>query len=312
MGLFERLKSGLGRSSKAISDGLGKLFSGGKLDAAQIQSLEDILLTADIGLDATDHIVAQLNAAGLDRMTEAVQLKKALAKEIEQMLLPVAQDLEVNALHKPAIILMAGVNGAGKTTTIAKLAEKFKRQNKAVMLVAGDTFRAAAIEQLQVWGARTGIPVVANQAGGDAAGLVYSAIEQARAQAIDVLIIDTAGRLQSNDALMAELEKIVRVMRKLDETAPHNSLLVLDATVGQNALSQAQAFRKAAATTGLIMTKLDGTARGGVLVALARKLNLPIHYVGVGEGLDDLQRFDPQAFAHALVGLDLTGGEQDL
>jgi fused signal recognition particle receptor len=309
MGLFDRLKSGLGRSSKAISDGLGKLFTGGKLDAAQIQSLEEILLTADIGLDATDHILAQLNAAGLDRLTDALQLKRALAHEITQILAPVAHPLQIDPSHKPAIILMAGVNGAGKTTTIAKLAEKLTQQNKAVMLVAGDTFRAAAIEQLQVWGERTGVPVIANQAGGDAAGLVYAAIEQARAQAVDVLIIDTAGRLQSNDALMAELEKIVRVMRKLDVAAPHASLLVLDATVGQNALSQAEAFQKAAATTGLIMTKLDGTARGGVLVALARKLKLPIHYIGVGEGIEDLQGFDPQAFAHALVGLNLNGEE---
>lgn len=307
MGLFDRLKSGLGRSSKALSDSLGKLFTGNKLDASQLQALEEILLSADIGLDATDHILGKLNTAGIEKIDDALSLKQALAQEITQMLAPVAQNIEIDATNRPTIILMAGVNGAGKTTTIAKLTAKLKQQGKTVMLAAGDTFRAAAIEQLQVWGERTGVPVVANKAGGDAASLAYTAIEQARGQGVDVLIIDTAGRLQSNDALMAELEKIVRVIRKLDETAPHCSILVLDATVGQNALSQAEAFRKAAAITGLIMTKLDGTARGGVLVALARKLNLPIYYIGVGEGLDDLQTFDPHAFALALVGLNLDG-----
>lgn len=307
MGLFDRLKSGLGRSSKALSDSLGKLFTGNKLDASQLQALEEILLSSDIGLDATDHILGKLNTAGIEKIDDALSLKQALAREITQMLAPVAQNIEIDATNRPTIILMAGVNGAGKTTTIAKLTAKLKQQGKTVMLAAGDTFRAAAIEQLQVWGERTGVPVVANKAGGDAASLAYTAIEQARGQGVDVLIIDTAGRLQSNDALMAELEKIVRVIRKLDETAPHCSILVLDATVGQNALSQAEAFRKAAAITGLIMTKLDGTARGGVLVALARKLNLPIYYIGVGEGLDDLQTFDPHAFALALVGLNLDG-----
>lgn len=307
MGLFDRLKDGLGRSRKALGEGISQIFSRGRLDAGQIQSLEEVLLTADLGFDATQHIIAQLTQTGLNTIDDPLALRRALAREITDILSPVAQPLHMNPQARPHIILMAGVNGAGKTTTIAKLAEKYKNEGRKVMLAAGDTFRAAAIEQLQVWGDRIGVPVITTTPGGDAAGLAFSAIEQARAQHADILIFDTAGRLQSNEALMAELEKIVRVMRKLEPDAPHSALLVLDATVGQNALSQAKAFRAAASITGLIMTKLDGTARGGVLVALASQLNLPIHYIGVGEQADDLQVFNAEDFAHALVGLNRDG-----
>ena len=304
MGLFDRLKKGLGRSSKAIGEGIGRIFTSGRLDDTQLATLEEILITADLGFDATANIIDKIKQRKIENLENENQLKEILAEEITSILEGSELPLALPQDKKPAVILMAGVNGAGKTTTIGKLAQKFKQQGQSVMLAAGDTFRAAAIEQLEVWGERAGVPVISGKQGADAAGLVYSALEQARAEQVDILIVDTAGRLQSNEALMAELEKITRVMRKLDDSAPHASLLVLDATVGQNAISQAQAFLKAAGTTGLIMTKLDGTARGGVLVALTRKLGLPIHYIGVGESAEDLQPFQSKAFARALTGLD--------
>ena len=239
-----------------------------------------------------------------DKEISDEEVKRVLAEEVAKTLAPQEAPLAINAENRPHVILVAGVNGAGKTTTIGKLAKKFREDGKSVMLAAGDTFRAAAIEQLQVWGERAGAPVIARDVGADAAGLAFDALKDAREQNIDVLMIDTAGRLQNRRELMDELAKVVRVIKKLDETAPHSSLLVLDATVGQNALSQAEVFKDIAGTTGLIMTKLDGTARGGVLVALADKHALPIHYIGVGESAEDLQVFNADAFARALAGID--------
>lgn len=302
MGLFNRLKSGLTRSSKALSDSLTNLIGGRKLNAETLATLEDILITADLGLTASADIIAKLRARKIEREMSDTDIKLLLAEEITTRLKPHSQPLELVA-HKPFVILMVGVNGAGKTTTIGKLARKYLDDGQKIMLAAGDTFRAAAIEQLSVWGARANVPVVTTKQGGDAAGLVFDALTRARAEAMDVLIIDTAGRLQSNTALMAELEKIIRVMRKIDDTAPHASLLVLDATTGQNAISQAEVFQNSAQISGLIMTKLDGTARGGVLVAVADRLALPIHFIGVGEQAEDLQIFNPDSYARALVGL---------
>lgn len=303
MGLFNRLKSGLTRSSKALSDSLTNMIGGRKLNAETLATLEDILITADLGLTASADIIAKLRARKIEREMSDTDIKLLLAEEITTRLKPHSQPLELVA-HKPFVILMVGVNGAGKTTTIGKLARKYLDDGQKIMLAAGDTFRAAAIEQLSVWGARANVPVVTTKQGGDAAGLVFDALTRARAEAMDVLIIDTAGRLQSNTALMAELEKIIRVMRKIDDTAPHASLLVLDATTGQNAISQAEVFQNSAQISGLIMTKLDGTARGGVLVAVADRLALPIHFIGVGEQAEDLQIFNPASYARALVGLD--------
>jgi fused signal recognition particle receptor len=232
------------------------------------------------------------------------EVRTILATEVERALEPVAKPLVIESDRKPFVILMIGVNGAGKTTTIGKLAQKFRAQGRSVTLAAGDTFRAAAIEQLKVWGERTGAPVVTRPKGSDAAGLAFDALQEARESRTDVLMIDTAGRLQNKAGLMAELEKIVRVVRKLDDTAPHAVLLVLDATVGQNAMSQVELFQKTAGVTGLVMTKLDGTARGGILVALAAKFGLPVHFIGVGEGVDDLEPFEARDFARAIAGLE--------
>ncbi len=303
MALFDRLRAGLGRSRDALSQSITSLFGGRHLSATDLEGLEDILLTADLGLAATARVIDRLKARKIESFEDPNALRDALADEIATILSPCAQPLTLPTTGT-AVIVMAGVNGAGKTTTIGKLAQRYKQQGKRVMLAAGDTFRAAAVEQLEIWGARVGIPVVTTRPGGDAAGLAFSALEQAQQQNIDVLIIDTAGRLQTNDGLMAELEKMIRVIRKLDASAPHASVLIIDATTGQNAIQQAQAFQKAADINGLIMTKLDGTARGGVLVAIAQALGLPIHFIGVGEGLDDLQEFEPLTFARALTGSD--------
>lgn len=300
-GFFSRLKSGLTRSSKALGDGISAAFGGGKLSAEQLGELEDVLITADLGVAAAGEICAALRENRELKNLDSDDLRRALADEIARLLAPVQQPLELPQT-KPVVILMAGVNGAGKTTTIGKLAGRFMADGKTVMLAACDTFRAAASEQLQVWGERANVPVVTGAAGADAAGLAFQALQRAQAENIDILMIDTAGRLQSNENLMAELEKITRVVAKLDDTAPHASLLVLDATTGQNAVQQAEAFLQTAKITGLIMTKLDGTARGGGLVPIARKLALPIHFIGVGEQVDDLQVFDAHAFAAALTG----------
>ncbi|MGB1987489.1 MAG: signal recognition particle-docking protein FtsY [Parvibaculales bacterium] len=303
MSLWSRLKSGLSRSSDALGSSLSGLMGGKKLSPETLGELEDALIMADLGVATaaaiTDNLRARRDLAELDDAA----LRAALAQEISTLLQPVEKPFALPP-HAPSVILLAGVNGAGKTTTIGKLAKKFQAEGKSVMLAACDTFRAAAAEQLQVWGARANVPVISGAPGADAAGLAFQALEQARAEKIDILMVDTAGRLQSNDNLMAELGKIIRVVRKLDETAPHESLLVLDATTGQNAIAQAEAFLAAAETTGLIMTKLDGTARGGGLVAIAQKLALPIYFIGVGEQADDLQSFGADNFARALVGLE--------
>ena len=303
MSLWSRLKSSLSRSSDALGSSLSGLMGGKKLSPETLGELEDALIMADLGVTTAAAITENLRARRDLAELDDAGLRAALAQEISALLLPVEKPFALPP-HAPSVILLAGVNGAGKTTTIGKLAKNFQAEGKSVMLAACDTFRAAASEQLQVWGARANVPVISGAPGADAAGLAFQALEKARADKIDILMIDTAGRLQSNDNLMAELSKIIRVVKKLDETAPHESLLVLDATTGQNAIAQAEAFLVAAETTGLIMTKLDGTARGGGLVAIAQKLALPIYFVGVGEQADDLQSFGADNFARALVGLE--------
>ena len=300
--LFARMKAGLSRSTRAMSDGVTGIFKKRKLDSETLQELEDLLVTSDIGLDAAIQITQAVAKDRYDKEISPDEVRTILATEIANTLRSVEIPFDLKSDKKPNIVLVVGVNGAGKTTTIGKLAAKARAEGKSVMLAAGDTFRAAAIEQLGVWGERVGAPVVKTKVGGDAAGLAYEAVERARAENIDLLLIDTAGRLQNKSDLMAELEKMIRVIRKLDDTAPHATLLVLDATTGQNALNQVDVFSKIANVTGLVMTKLDGTARGGILVAIAAKFNLPVHMIGVGEGVDDLQDFSAENFAKAITG----------
>ncbi|GGD13833.1 signal recognition particle-docking protein FtsY [Aquisalinus flavus] len=302
-GFFSRLRDGMSKSSEKLSGGVSAIFTKRKLDDETLEELEDLLISADLGLPATTRIIKALSEGRYDKNVSPEEVRDVLASEVARTLEPLQRPLEVKAGNAPHVILMTGVNGAGKTTTIGKLARKFADDGKSVMLAAGDTFRAAAIEQLQVWGERTGAPVITRPVGSDAAGLAFDALKEAKEKNIDVLMIDTAGRLQNRRELMDELAKIVRVIKKLDETAPHDAILVLDATVGQNALSQAEAFSQTANITGLIMTKLDGTARGGVLVALADKFDIPIHYIGVGESVEDLQPFEARRFARALAGI---------
>jgi len=299
---LQRLSTGLKRSSDQLTGNLAAVFTKKKLDQATLDELEDILIQADLGMDTATTITEALARDRFDKEISVEDVRRVLAAEIEKVLEPVAQPLVIDAGKKPFVILMAGVNGSGKTTTIGKLAQKFSADGKKVMLAAGDTFRAAAIEQLQIWGDRTNTPVVTRPAGSDASGLAFDAVTEARAAGSDILIIDTAGRLQNRDELMAELEKIIRVIKKVDDSAPHAVLLTLDATTGQNALNQAEIFHKRAGVTGLVMTKLDGTARGGILVAIARKFGLPVHYIGVGEGVDDLESFAAKDFAEAIAG----------
>ncbi|BCM86508.1 signal recognition particle-docking protein FtsY [Methylobacterium indicum] len=305
-GWWSRLTGGLKRTSSALSDRVTGLFTKRKLDADTLEELEDALIQADFGLDTAARIAEAVGKGRYEKGIAPDEVRAILAAEVERALDPVALPLVIDTSKKPFVILMIGVNGAGKTTTIGKLTQKFRAQGHSVMLAAGDTFRAAAIEQLRVWGERTGAPVVARPQGSDAAGLAYDALQAARDAGTDILLIDTAGRLQNKAGLMAELEKVLRVIRKLDAEAPHAVLLVLDATVGQNALSQVEIFQKAAGVTGLVMTKLDGTARGGILVALAAKFGLPVHFIGVGEGVDDLEPFAARDFARAIAGLDKT------
>jgi fused signal recognition particle receptor len=302
---WRRLRGGLARTSASIAAVISDLVSKRKLDAGVLEELEEVLIRADLGVGAAARIAAAVGEGRYDKTVSADEVKAILAAEIEKILVPVAVPLTIDAACKPFVILVAGVNGSGKTTTIGKLAARYSREGRRVMLAAGDTFRAAAIEQLEIWGARTGCPVIAGAQGADAAGLVYEALAAAQAQAIDVLIVDTAGRLQNKAGLMDELHKIVRVVKKLDPAAPHAVLLVLDATVGQNALSQVEEFSRVAGVTGLVMTKLDGTARGGILAAIAAKYGLPVHFIGVGEGIDDLAPFAARDFARALAGADL-------
>ena len=300
-GLWRRFTSGLARTTSKLGAGIAGL-SRRKLDTATLRELEDLLIEADLGLEAANRIVQQVGRVRLDQDVSEDEIKKLLAAEIERELTAVARPFALPAA-KPAVVLVVGVNGSGKTTTIGKLAARLKAEGKRVLIAAADTFRAAAIEQLTKWGERTGTPVVARPPGSDPAGVAFEALERARAGSVDVLFIDTAGRLQNKQVLMAELEKIVRVVKKLDATAPHAVLLVLDATVGQNALSQVEAFAKTAGVTGLVIAKLDGTAKGGILVALAGRFGLPVHFVGVGEAIEDLMPFAARDFARALVGL---------
>ena len=300
---LNRLTAGLSRSTNAITTGIGGIFTRRRLDDEALEELEDTLIQADLGVETATAIVEALAAERYDKEISEAEIRTVLATEVEKKLEPVARPLEINSDKKPFVVLMVGVNGSGKTTTIGKLAAKYSATGKSVMLAAGDTFRAAAIEQLKIWGERTGSPVVARDQGADAAGLAFDAMADAREAGKDVLIIDTAGRLQNKTELMAELEKVIRVIRKHDETAPHAVLLTLDATTGQNALSQVDVFREKAGVTGLVMTKLDGTARGGILVAIAARTGLPVHFIGVGEGVDDLEPFAAQDFARAIAGL---------
>jgi len=299
---FQRLASGLKRSSDQLTGGIAAVFTKKRLDGAMLDELEDILIQADFGIDMASSVTETLRRDRFDRDISTEEVRDVLGAEVTRVLTPVAQPLAIDSAQKPFVILMVGVNGSGKTTTIGKLASLYGAQGKSVMLAAGDTFRAAAIEQLQVWGQRTGAPVVARPAGSDASGLAFDALTEAKAAGSDILIIDTAGRLQNRDELMSELEKIIRVIKKVDPTAPHATLLTLDATTGQNALNQVEIFGRRAGVTGLVMTKLDGTARGGILVAIAKKYGLPVHFIGVGEGIDNLEAFAAADFARALVG----------
>ena len=302
-GWLQRLKSGLGKTSAKLTSGITDLFSKRKLDAGTLDDLEDLLIQSDLGLATTGRITAAIGKGRFEKGISADEVRAILAVEVERVLGPVAKPLVIDPQKKPHVILMVGVNGTGKTTTIGKLAAKFKAEGKSVVLAAGDTFRAAAIDQLKVWGERTGCAVVARGVGEDASGLAYDALKQAQETGADVLLLDTAGRLQNKQALMEELEKVIRVLKKLDPSAPHDVLLVLDATTGQNALQQVEVFRDRAGVTGLVMTKLDGTARGGILVAIAEKFGLPVHAIGVGEGAEDLQPFAAADFARAIAGV---------
>jgi fused signal recognition particle receptor len=295
---FDRLKSGLSKT------GLGEFLTKKKLDAETIAELEEALIRADMGAGQAAKLAAAVAKNRYDAEISGRELKAVLAQEITTLLAPIQKPLTMDDSKKPFVILVAGVNGTGKTTTIGKMAKRLAEEGAKVTLAAGDTFRAAAIEQLRVWADRAKAGFVATKAGGDAAGLAFEALEKARADGSDILLIDTAGRLQNKAGLMAELEKIARVIKKLDPSAPHAVLLVLDATTGQNALSQVEAFSASVPLTGLVMTKLDGTAKGGILVALAGRFGLPVHYVGVGEGEDDLQPFVAEDFARALVGAE--------
>jgi len=301
-GFWRRLSGGLKRTASAISNAVSDLVTKRKLDAAMVEELEEVLIRADLGVATAARIAAKVADGRYDKAISPADVKAILAAEVEKVLAPVAVPLTLTAA-KPFVVLVVGVNGSGKTTTIGKLAAQLAADRRAVMLAAADTFRAAAIEQLTIWGERTGAAVMAREPGSDAASLVFDALVAARREGIDVLLVDTAGRLHNKTALMGELEKIVRVMKKVDATAPHAVLLVLDATVGQNALTQVEEFSKTAGVTGLIMTKLDGTARGGILVAIAERFALPIHFVGVGEGVDDLAPFVAHDFAAAIAGL---------
>jgi fused signal recognition particle receptor len=302
-GWWQRLSAGLTRTSSSISGAISDLVSKRKLDREMVQDLEDVLIRADLGTATAGRIAAVVGEGRYDKAIMPDEVKGILAAEVEKVLTPVAAPLAI-AGAQPFVILVVGVNGSGKTTTIGKLAAKFRQEGRRVMLAAGDTFRAAAIDQLKVWGTRAGATVIAREPGADSAGLAYDALAAAREQGSDVLLIDTAGRLQNKAALMGELEKIVRVLKKLDPAAPHAVLLVLDATVGQNAMSQVEEFAKTAGVTGLAMTKLDGTARGGILVAIAEKHRMPVHFIGVGEGIEDLEPFAARDFARAIAGIE--------
>jgi len=302
-GWWARLTGGLKRTSASLGTAIADLVTKRKLDAAMLEEIEEVLIRADLGVETAGRVTAAIAEGRYDKAISADEVKAVVSGEVEKILGPVAKPLVVGGA-KPFVILVAGVNGSGKTTTIGKLAAKFAAEGSKVVLAAGDTFRAAAIDQLKIWGTRTGAKVIAREPGSDAAGLAFDALTAAKQDGADIVIVDTAGRLQNRAELMGELEKIVRVMKKVDTSAPHAALLVLDATVGQNALSQVEVFGKTAGITGLVMTKLDGTARGGILVAIAERFKLPIHFIGVGEGVDDLQPFAAKDFAKAIAGIE--------
>jgi len=302
--VFDRFQRGLARSAESLAGGISQIFTTRKIDETTLSELEDLLITADLGLATAARLTETLRKSRVESGASGSEIRQLLAGEVLAVLAPAQVPLAVHAGLKPHVMLIVGVNGTGKTTTIGKLAQRFKSEGNSVMMAAGDTFRAAAIDQLKVWGERTGAPVVAREVGADSAGLAYDALEKAKTEGIDVLLIDTAGRLQNKSVLMAELEKLIRVIRKLDPTAPHSVIQVLDATTGQNAINQVEVFQKVAGVTGLVMTKLDGTARGGILVPLTEKFHLPIHAIGVGEAAEDLQPFDAALFARALAGLE--------
>jgi fused signal recognition particle receptor len=301
-GFFSRLKDGLSRSTQKLSGGITAVFTKRRLDEAALDDLEELLIGADLGTAAAGRVISAFRRTRFGEEVTDSEIKQALAEEVARILVPVAVPLELNPALHPHVVLVVGVNGTGKTTTIGKLAQAFQEQGKRAVLAAGDTFRAAAVEQLQIWGERTGTPVIAGGVNADAAGLIYDSLTKARDLRADVLLIDTAGRLHNKAALMSELSKIIRVLRKQDPTAPHSVLLVLDATTGQNAIQQVKVFKEMVEVTGLVVTKLDGSARGGIVVALAETFGLPVHAVGVGEKAEDLRPFDASDFARGLVG----------
>ncbi|MFZ5618627.1 MAG: signal recognition particle-docking protein FtsY [Pseudomonadota bacterium] len=309
-GFLARLASGLARTSERLGKGVASIVSKRKLDDETLDELEELLIGTDLGIAAAARVRTALARDRFNKEVTDEEVKSALADVVAASLAGRERPLLIDPSRRPHVILTVGVNGAGKTTTIGKLAGIYRKEGLKVLLAAGDTFRAAAVEQLRIWGERTGAGVLAKETGADAAGLAFEALERAKREDFDVLLIDTAGRLQNKRELMDELAKIVRVLKKLDPSAPHDTLLILDATVGQNALSQADAFREIAGVTGLVMTKLDGTARGGVLVALAERCPLPIHFIGVGEKVEDLQPFEAMAFARALAGLSTLRSER--
>ena len=304
LGFFSRLKEGLSRSTQKLKGGITAVLTKRKLDDAGLEELEDMLIGADLGPEVAARIIATFRSTRFGREITEQEIKSSLADEIAAILVPVAHPLQIDRTLRPHVVLVVGVNGTGKTTTIGKLALQYQQEGMRPILVAGDTFRAAAVEQLQVWGQRTGAPVVSGPPNADAAGLAFDALTRAKAEGADVLLIDTAGRLHNKSVLMEELAKIVRVIRKQDPSAPHSVLLVLDATTGQNAVEQVRVFQDMISVTGLVVTKLDGSARGGIVVALAEAFGLPVHAVGVGEQAGDLRPFDAGDFARGLVGLD--------
>jgi fused signal recognition particle receptor len=303
-GWFARLKAGMARSSERLNAGINTIFNRRRLDDAALLELEELLIASDMGIGIAAEVTEELRRTRFNQEVSPEEVRGALAEEVIRLVEPVMKPLRLDLARKPFVILVVGVNGSGKTTTIAKLAKQYRDAGHDVMLAAGDTFRAAGVEQLQIWGERTGCRVITRPAGSDAAGLAFEAFEQARAEGSEILLIDTAGRLHNKANLMSELQKIVRVLKKVDPQAPHSVLLVLDATTGQNAHAQAEIFREMVGVTGIVMTKLDGTARGGVLVSLAEKYGIPIHAIGIGETAEDLRPFEARAYARSLVGLD--------
>ncbi len=300
---FSRLKAGLTKTSSGISEGITGIFTKRKLDDAMLEELEELLIQSDMGAGVAAKVVTAFSKGRFDKEIEPEEVKAALANEIARLLAPVAVPLMLDVAHRPYVIMVVGVNGNGKTTTMGKLSAQLKSEGKSLVLAAADTFRAAAVEQLKIWGRRADVPVMAAEEGADPASVAYRALEQATASGADVLMIDTAGRLHNKKNLMEELSKISRVLKKLDENAPHKVLLVLDGTTGQNALAQVEAFCALVQVNGLVITKLDGTAKGGVVVALAEKFGLPIHAIGVGEGIEDLRPFSADDFARSLMGI---------